>query len=283
MGELAGGHAELFHGLPAYRLRLPQGDSALVLLYGAQVISWVSGGRERLYLSPRSKLDGLSAVRGGIPICFPQFNQRGPLPKHGFARTQSWQLEGPPALTGQSAALTLSLPSDARIQALWPQPFKVSLLLELQPGSLRMTLQVNNPGPMPMQFTGALHTYLAVSDVSEVRLMGLDGQPEWDALTDMHGRAAGVPQFRGEFDRVYEAGQAPLVLHDAGERMVIAQSPSWANTVVWNPGAEKCASLPDMPPDGYASMLCVEAAQVMQPIDVPRDGVWSGWQCLRVQ
>lgn len=280
MAELAGSHAELFHGLPAYRLNLPQGDSALVLLHGAQVVSWISGGRERLFLSPCSQFDGGAAIRGGIPVCFPQFNLRGPLPKHGFARTMSWYLDAPPALTGQSASLTLRLSSDVTTRALWPQHFEASLMLELHPGKLRTALQVRNAGETPLQFTGALHSYLAVREVSEVELTGLEGQSEWNALTDHHGRATGPLSFHGEFDRVYERSQQPLVLRGGGEQMVIAQSPSWAHTVVWNPGAEKCASLPDMPDDGYARMLCVEAAQVVQPIEVPSAGVWDGWQSL---
>ena len=79
-----------FQGLPCILLQLPQGDAVTVALHGAQVLSWVSGGYERLYLSPKALFDGESAIRGGVPVCFPQFNQRGPLPKHGFARNLWW-------------------------------------------------------------------------------------------------------------------------------------------------------------------------------------------------
>jgi glucose-6-phosphate 1-epimerase len=65
-------------GLPAIALKLGQGDSVLICLQGAQVLSWVGLGQERLFLSPRAAHDGQSAIRGGIPVCFPQFNQRGP-------------------------------------------------------------------------------------------------------------------------------------------------------------------------------------------------------------
>ena len=82
--------AGLFLGQPGLRLRLPCGDTAWVALQGAQVLSWVASGRERLYLSPKTLLDGQSAIRGGVPVCFPQFNQRGPLPKHGFVRNLPW-------------------------------------------------------------------------------------------------------------------------------------------------------------------------------------------------
>ncbi|MET0654188.1 MAG: hypothetical protein ABWY94_01280, partial [Pseudoxanthomonas sp.] len=97
-----------FHGLPALRLALPDGDTVVVAQHGAQVLSWTSGGAERLYLSPRALLDGHSAIRGGVPICFPQFNQRGPRPKHGFARNLPWQADaGRTAAAANELALVL--------------------------------------------------------------------------------------------------------------------------------------------------------------------------------
>jgi glucose-6-phosphate 1-epimerase len=52
--------------------------------------------------------------------------------------------------------------------------------------------------------------------------------------------------------------------------------------VVWNPGEAKCAALADMPAHGFARMLCVEAAQVFEPISIPAGGQWVGWQRLTV-
>ena len=56
----------------------------------------------------------------------------------------------------------------------------------------------------------------------------------------------------------------------------------WSHTVVWNPGAESCAQLKDMPPDGWRHMLCVEAAQVYAPIRIAPGDFWQGAQRLRV-
>ena len=50
---------------------LPTGESIEVLLYGATIISWKSGGLENLFLSDKAILDGSKAVRGGIPLVFP--------------------------------------------------------------------------------------------------------------------------------------------------------------------------------------------------------------------
>lgn len=281
MAEPAGG-LERFHGLPSLTLQLPCGDSARVLLHGAQVVSWVSGGRERLYLSPAARFDGRSAIRGGVPVCFPQFNQRGALPKHGFARQLAWQPAGDPVVMADEGRLDLRLGSSAETLRIWPRAFEATLAVALQPGRLQLTLCVHNTDAQPLEFTGALHTYLAVDDVTAVSLDGLGGQTEWDALTDCHGRAATALCFEGEFDRVYAAAPGGLRLHDAGHGLAVAQSASWAETVVWNPGADQGAALADLPADGWRRMLCVEAAQVMRPVLVAPGARWQGWQRLSV-
>lgn len=273
---------EVFNGLPCRRLTLSNGDSLTVVLQGAQLVSWVSGGRERLYLSPASVFDGQTPIRGGVPVCFPQFNQRGPLPKHGFVRNMAWQMGETPSQSEQEAQLSLRLSANAATQALWPARFELALHLHLQPGQLQITLALSNTGHEPLAFTGALHTYLAVSDIAATQLTGLEGQPEWDAVADGHARVTGPLRFNGEFDRVYNVAHQALVLQDALGALSIEQSASFANTVVWNPGAEKGATLADMPTQGYQEMLCVEAAQVMQPVVVQAGGEWRGWQRLSV-
>ena len=50
---------------------LTTGESVEILLYGATVISWKTKGRDNLFLSDKSRLDGSKAVRGGIPLVFP--------------------------------------------------------------------------------------------------------------------------------------------------------------------------------------------------------------------
>src|SRR5690606_33196676 len=129
----------------------------------------------------------------------------------------------------------------------------------LRPGSLKLLLSVRNTGDKPFDFSGALHSYLAVDSIAAAALEGLGGQAEWDVVRDVHGKAAAALRFAEEFDRVYEAAPHTLMLRDESRILQIAQSPSWANTVVWNPGAAKAMS--DLPVDGYRHFLCVEAAQ----------------------
>jgi glucose-6-phosphate 1-epimerase len=271
----------LFAGLPATELQLPCGDRLVVAHYGAHVLSWVAGGRERLYLSPQSVMDGHAAIRGGIPVCFPQFNQRGDLPKHGFARNVSWAPK-PAKLDADRAHLALSLGDSAATRQWWDQRFEALLLIELTPGALQVELVVRNTDSKPLLFTGALHSYFAVSDVAQARLLGLGGSAEWNAVTDGHGTAAPELRFVGEFDRVYSAAPAGYELLDGPHTLSIEQDMDWTQTVVWNPGAAKCASLSDMPADGWQHMLCVEAAQVYEPICIAAGDFWQGAQRLAV-
>ena len=272
---------ELFQGQRCHRLTLTNGDSVLVAQHGAHVISWLHGGRERLFLSPNSVWDGRAAIRGGIPVCFPQFNQRGDLPKHGFVRNLPWALLA--AEPGDApSSLSFGLSANDSTRAMWPAEFEARLRVDLLPEQLCVTLEVRNLGTQALHFTGALHSYLAVSDIAQVRLSGLGGQKEWDALADTHQTALQSLQCVGPFDRVYGAPHAPMHLHDPQGGLEISNSQGWADCVVWNPGAAGCALMPDMTPDAFEHMLCVEAAQVLAPITVAAGGHWSGSQRLRV-
>jgi glucose-6-phosphate 1-epimerase len=271
-----------FQGHAGWRWSLPQGDSVFVAAQGAQVLSWQTGGRERLYLSPAAACDGTKAIRGGIPVCFPQFNQRGTLPKHGFARNTAWRLL---AEQSQGPDKVFELSDNAQTKALWPFQFKAQLKVSLAAQSLKIQFTVQNLGHQMLSFTGALHTYFAVSHIDQVSLHGQAHQAEWDAVNDTHQACSGQLTFKTEFDRVYDVTtekQPTWVLHDGPEQLHISQSDSWRQSVVWNPGAEKCSQLTDMPALGYQRMLCVEAARVTSSIEVPPSQQWEAWQQLTV-
>jgi glucose-6-phosphate 1-epimerase len=268
-----------FHGHPALRLALPEGDCCVVALHGAQLLSWTTGdGAERIYLSPRAVFDGSSAIRGGVPLCWPQFNQRGPLAKHGFARNTVWEAE----LAGE-AQLVLALRDDAATRAMWPHAFQLRLTVNLSPGCLRVALNVQNTDAAAWSFAAALHTYLQVDDIAQVRLAGLQGAERWDAVRDLrYQESAEALHFDGEFDSVYTAAAEPLRLVQPAGILQIAQSASCTETVVWNPGAALCARLADMPQEGYRRMLCVEAARIDENVVLPPGAVWQAWQQLTV-
>ena len=248
-------------GLDALQLTLPNGDCTTVALYGAHVLSWVAGGAERLYLSPLASLDGSAAIRGGVPVCFPQFNQRGGLVKHGFARLMPWTADEP-TVEHDRVRLTLRLGTNQRTRSPWPHEFEATLTIELFAGGLALTLGARNLGQQAFAFTGALHTYFRVFDIDTAQLDGL----------------AEPVRIRGEHDRVYAAASRPLLLSGGPSPLRIEQSPEWAYTVVWNPGPALSAAMSDLPDDGHRHMLCVEAAQVFDPITLSPGASWQASQ-----
>jgi len=275
--------AVTFRGQACVELALPEGDRALVCLHGAQVLSWTpAGGPERLYLSPEAVFDGSTAIRGGVPVCFPQFNQRGPLPKHGFVRNRAWT---PLPEASDAGLAVLALRDDDDTHRLWPHAFNARVEIALAPGALTVGFVVENTGAESFEFTLALHSYLHTGDIDGVRLHGLGGVPFWDSVDDTHPdplSAGEALAFTAETDRVYQAAAAPLTLSDSLGSLEIAQDPVYGQTVVWNPGAALCATLADMPDDGYRHMLCVEAAAIDDPVRLAPGDTWSGAQRLSV-
>lgn len=278
-----------FHGTPALALQSHDGARAVVTLHGAHVVSWqpAGGHGEQLYLSPRSGFAAGQAIRGGVPVVFPQFSDRGPLPRHGFARNRDWQLHSSGALADGGANVVLRLVDDAQTRAVWPHAFGLELQLRLAGQTLAVGLRCTNTDTLPWQCMAALHTYLRVHDSARARVSGLAGRRYWDAV-DAQDRTqhASDLRFPGEIDRVYAGVNDALVLHDSadgiGRSLQVAHS-GFADVVVWNPGAQRCASLPDMPPDGYRAMVCIESARIAQPVTLAPGQAWTGLQRLTLR
>ena len=270
-----------FHGLEALRLTAARGAQATISLLGGQVLSWVTpDGRERLYLSERAVLDGSAPIRGGIPVCFPQFSGQGGLPKHGFVRTAPWRVVT--QRCGDDYALvTLATEDDAASHTLWSHNFGLELTVMLEGDFIDLELGVSNTGEMPLAFTGALHTYLRVDRVEDVTLEGLRGLSYRDSADgDRQGRdTASALTFSGETDRVYLGSSQPMTLKTPQSTLGIAQD-GFTDVVVWNPWSAKCAALSDMPADGWRQMLCVEAAVAGAPQIVRPGDEWYGRQKL---
>ena len=270
-------------GQPMVRLRSADGASAEIYLHGAHVTSWrpANEAGERLYLSERSVFDGRSAIRGGIPVIFPQFAERGPLPRHGFARTRPWTFVGATMEDDGAAGASFLLLDSPDTRATWPVPFLATLTVVVGGSRLSVTLSVENTGQHMMEFTGALHSYLRVGDVERLDLVGLHGTPyrestEPDALRVDGGETVEV---RGAMDRAYMNASPRLVLRE-GDRELLIESAGFPDAVVWNPGAAAAAKLADMDAGGERHMLCVEAAAVESPVVVGPGLRWTGSQVL---
>ena len=242
-------------------------------------MSWIQCGKERLFTSPRAVFRPGQAIRGGIPVIFPQFGASGPGLRHGFARLLEW---APVEAAAAPDRATLLLSESGDSLRWWPHRFHAELEVQLLEDGLSTSLTVTNCGGAEFSFTAALHTYLRVSNIEQAGLLGLLGQPYIDAANSrrLGLQAETILRCDGEVDRVYmESGDRQLTLKDASGALKV-RSEGFTDTVVWNPGAELAANLGDLGPGNHAHFVCVEAASVETPVRLPPGAAWQGKQIL---
>jgi glucose-6-phosphate 1-epimerase len=257
---------DTFGQLPAVRITAPDGAQALIALYGAHLASWTTAdGRERLFMSAASPRDGSAAIRGGVPVIFPQFSTRGTGQRHGIARLSHWRLADQGS-TDTTAWAEFALTQDDVPAALaegWPHAFALTLRFTLQPDALEMRFHVQNTGDAAFDFACALHTYYLVDDFTRTTLTGL--------------RDASPLHFGPPLDNIYPSS-ASLTLASGHGSLALAQE-GFTEFVVWNPGAEAAAKLTDLRDDEWQRFVCVEPARVdQQPLAAGAS--WTGLHTL---
>jgi len=253
-------------GLVAAHVTAPVAE-ATIYLQGAHLTHWKPAGHAPVvFLSARTELAPGKAIRGGVPVIFPWFGPRNdgkPGPSHGFARTSEWELAFA-AVSGDDVHLTFTLAPNETSRALGFDHFRLAYGITIG-RSLTLELTVANDAATPLQFEEALHTYFAVGDVEKTSITGLGGTSYIDKRDEMQRKVqpTGSMSLTGTTDRVYLDTTAACIIDDAaGKRKIAIEKASSQTTVVWNPWAELAATLPDMEPDGWRTMLCVETANV---------------------
>jgi glucose-6-phosphate 1-epimerase len=270
------------------KILLKSNDGARVEIIdqGAHVCSWIpSQGEEQLFLSRTSEFREGAAIRGGVPIIFPQFAGMGVLPKHGFARTAQWQLLSNEINQHGAAQAHFELQENIARLCIWPYVFRAEYIVSVAANYLQLELVVHNTGDTRFSFTSALHSYFKIADLAQTRVHGLQGLAFRDSA---HGQILQAQQQESdlmistEIDRIYANTHAPIIIEQAHQHLQLQQR-GFTDAVVWNPGAEKGAQLSDLEPNGYQHMLCVEAARIHQPITLDPGMSWSGMQRMQVQ
>jgi glucose-6-phosphate 1-epimerase len=255
----------------------PSGSSAEIYLSGAQVTSWIVQGRQRLFVSEKAVFDPGKPIRGGIPIVFPQFADSGPLPKHGWLRTTEWSVgshEGPATVTLRTEETPDSL-------SIWPHTYEAHARVHLDERALEVTLTIRNPGAEAFSFTSALHSYLAVDDITKTSVLGLYGLPYIDKTANRAVMYDTDPAVivRSEMDRVYTGAPRLVQLVDGGSSLRVS-STGFCDIVIWNPWADVAKSIADMDDADYVKFICIEAAIAEDPCILKPGETWQGTQRL---
>lgn len=258
--------------------------------HGGHVTGWTpAGGTERLWLSPATGCGHGVAIRGGIPVIFPQFAGRGPLPKHGFARNRAWQRISSPlaAETGADAPSVAlwqaRLTQDEETLAIWPFRFELVLTARAWGEVLQTTLTARNTGDVGWSFTAALHSYLALgrSDASVLGLSGRTAQDNAAAGRLITLGSAGLPlTATTERDVAVLGVDQPVLLDDPvlGELSITAEG--FGDRVLWNPGAGH--RLADLAEGAEQDFVCIEPA-ALTAVTLPPGAAWNGTLTLRAK
>lgn len=140
-------------------------------------------------MSRDAKMDGSKAIRGGVPLVFPQFGQPDKsMPQHGFLRVNNWTADETSAFdTAESAGITFSLglkDVNAARGGIWDEQtlFDCQCLyhVSIDGTKLTTTLEIQNTGEKLFNFQTLLHTYYLVDgkqamDGTNCYVKGLEG------------------------------------------------------------------------------------------------------------
>ncbi|MNF51378.1 putative glucose-6-phosphate 1-epimerase [compost metagenome] len=259
----------------------------LMTQQGAQVLSYQPHGEEPvIWLSGQAGYQKGTAVRGGVPVCWPWFgdlrrnpaevqrmHEGGPIcPAHGLVRERDWELLGIDS-EGPAVRLDFALNTSSEPLPGWPHAaeLKLSILLDER---LQLTLSTRNTDDVPLALSQALHSYFAVSDIREVEVEGLDGCRYIETLEDWQLRKQqGNIAFGGETDRIYlETPKRMAIVDRAWKRRIQLEVENSSSAVVWNPWTDKARRLSQFAEDAWQGMLCIETARVMNDCVVLKPG-----------
>lgn len=263
-----------FNDIPALQISRPE-CSALVSLFGGQIMTFQPAGeRPLLWPNPDLQWSRKHSLRQGSPVCWPWFGsfRRNPATvrdsisalgfdsqtdlSHGPARLIDWQLLEADE-TPSSSRLLLSLPTGNKL---------LSVTAEYEFGlTMHCRLTTTNHGYQPVAISKALHSYLAVGDIADITVHGLDSCSYIDALDGWNRKQqSGTVRIDQEVDRIYI--DTPVVLairDDRWKRTLRVESADSRSSVLWNPWIDKGSALSQFSADSYRSMLCLETARVL--------------------
>ncbi|KAK3602521.1 hypothetical protein CHS0354_029339 [Potamilus streckersoni] len=268
---MAGMESEQYATEDIVELDYGNGTAAVVHLHGATVVSWKFQGEEILFCSKKAIFDNKKAIRGGIPLVFPQFGPWSLGPQHGFARIRRWKLVSTPMQDSRgNITAVFSLEDDKRTRELWDKKFELVYTVCLWKTSLELNLKVLNRDESSFEFTTLMHTYFTTPDVTKTSVIGLKDLQFIDKVQDgaLMTENRGAVFVNENYDRVYQNAPNEIVVNKVGtgKTKVIIKKTNFPDVVVWNPWEEKAQGMADFDEKEYKTMLCVEVGSVFNQV-----------------
>jgi glucose-6-phosphate 1-epimerase len=241
---------------------------ANIALQGAHVFHYALRDQTPiLWLSDSSDFSYEKAIRGGVPICWPSFGMNNTsLPQHGFARVSMFELVSHNEIDSTKTELVFSLEDSAESLKLWRYKFRLELKISIS-DKLEMELKTINTDTKEFKITQALHTYLNVSDISNILVKGLNNKPRFDALTNKKFIHKEDIIFKEEFDSVFQEVDGEIDLIDKTREINIHNEGS-SSVVVWNPWIAKSARMSGMKEQAYKEFVCIESANAFEDFKI---------------
>lgn len=245
--------------------------SAKIFLQGAQLTEFTPSGKKPLiWVSSEEDYQEGKGIRGGIPICWPWFgvNPNPEWPIHGVARTSLWRADEV-AEQDDEIKVSLTLPMAQVDETYWPHKSKLKVEFILT-SKLEVRLTTTNLSSETITFTQALHTYFPTPSIVDTKVDGLQGSKyiEFDEGPFDQNELVG---FARETDMVYtQAPETQRIITPDGIIEVGRENSS--SCVLWNPWIDKSKRLSNFADDEYHTMLCLEAANVMNDSAVVAPG-----------
>merc|ERR1712129_10813 len=149
-----------------------------------------------------------------------------------------------------------------------------TVTLDVKGTTLTVELCVtNNEKQKFFFFTPLFHTYFAVNDIKNIKVLGLTGLNYIDKMENKQVKLEthvdiGIGY---EVDRIYKDvnDQQEIVLIDETKKKYTKMNIhriNFKDIVLWNPWIEKSKRMSDFDDEEYKKMVCIEPGSVVKPV-----------------
>ncbi|MGL4524353.1 MAG: hypothetical protein ACRCVN_02375 [Spirochaetia bacterium] len=240
-------------------------SSCTILHHGAHIVSCKIGGSEEIFwLSPLSEYQNEKPVRGGNPLCWPNFGAHDHFPKHGLARLAKWKVISLELKNDISCAI-FSLCSNDLNHPYLPDNLDLIFTVELTDQYLKTQLKITNNSHQDFIFSESQHAYFAVSHIKNIGVLGLKGHTYIDRMNhdtqvDCQDDIFHVSK---PTDIIFLDHHQPITIVDSdmGRQIIVAKSGA-QHAVVWNPYQAMATEVTDMAKDAFEGFICIEPCNV---------------------
>lgn len=243
--------------------------TATISLYGGHIVGWQPKSQKNpvLWRSDLVQFKSGKAIRAGVPICWPWFGAHpvyADSPAHGYARISQWALQSVSTnICGETEICMTMNDSELNLSTLG---LAANLSVCISIGEkLTIDLQTHNIGNQPINFTEALHAYFYISDISQVKIDGLNNVEYVDLIDNQkHKLQSGLISFNCELGRVYLNTTSDCRIEDPDfQRTIHIIKNGSQSTVVWNPWEDTAKKMDDLGSMGWKTMVCIESANAL--------------------